>query len=292
MGKVKNREFWESATLNNRTFKYYYERLTELAMSMFKWEGLPDTVDERYLELSILATGTAVFFKDEDLSYLALKCLINGGFNVYHIPMNRRAYADNGYQKTLNEKNSVIIYDNMLHNNSTLPNIELFAKRLWNLDRAIDVNANAQKTPIVLKGTEAQILALKNAYMKYDGNMPVMFEDKSMDIKNAFDCITTNAPYVADRLYTLKTQIWNEALTFLGISNVNAIKKERLLTDEITRNLGGTLASRYSRLNARQQAAEQINRMFGLNISCDYRNDNIVEEIDDTITLEEGEENE
>ena len=71
----------------------------------------------------------------------------------------------------------------------------------------------------------------------------------------------------------MKTRIWNEALTYLGISNVNTVKKERLISDEVVRNSGGTIASRYSRLESRRQACEQINKMFGLDIWCDYRED-------------------
>ena len=150
--------------------------------------------------------------------------------------------------------------------------VQMFAKRLYNLDRAIDVNANAQKTPILLLCDESEKLTLENIYKEYDGNKPVIKGIKGLN-PNALQVLKTDAPYVADKLYTLKTQIWNEALTYLGISNINITKKERLITDEVTRNQGGTIASRYSRLQARRDACEQINKMFGLEIWCDYRED-------------------
>ena len=200
-----------------------------------------------------------------------MQCLINGKLNVYRIPINRRAFAVNGYQKKLTDKDSVIIFNNMLHTNSWL-DVKMFAKRLYNLDRIIDVNANAQKTPILIKGNEQQRLTLTNLYKEYDGNAPVIFADKSLDM-NVLQVLSTQAPYVADKIYQLKTQIWNEALTYLGISNVSFQKRERMVSDEVTRSQGGTVASRYSRLNARRQACEQINKMFGLNIECDFRED-------------------
>ena len=271
MGKVSDRQFWESAKLNNYSFKQYYNRLTELSVSMFEWKNMPDTIDIRFLELALFGDGLAVFFYDDVLGYLALRCAIGGQMNVYRIPTKRRAYAANGYNKNLDESNSVIIFNNYLHTNSML-DVELFARRLYNLDRAIDVNANAQKTPILVQCDENQRLTLKNVYMKYDGNEPVIFGDKNLN-PNSIKVLQTGAPYVADKLYQLKTQIWNEALTYLGISNINVTKKERLITDEVTRNQGGTMASRYSRLEARRQACDEINRKFGLNISCDYRED-------------------
>lgn len=289
MGRRKrDRAFWESADLNNASYIQYYDRLTELSISMFEWRNLPDTVDPRFLELTLFANGMAVFFKDEVEDYLALQCAISGPLNVYRIPIRRRAYAVNGYNRELDDKNSVIIYNNMLHKNSML-DVRMFARELYNLDRAISVNANAQKTPILLRCDENQRLTLENLYMDYDGNKPVIYGDKGLN-PNSLSVLKTDAPYVADKLYTLKTQKWNEALTYLGISNVNITKRERLITDEVTRNQGGTIASRYSRLQSRRMACEQINKMFGLNVQCDYREDyqEIVDaENSDTINPEE-----
>lgn len=264
-------KFWQSARRNNATYLQYYMHLAELAMSMFKWKNLPDTVDARFLELTLFEDGQIVFFKDEELGYLCLQCTVNGGFNVYRTPTNRRAYAVNGYQKNLTEADSVIIYNNFLRTNSML-DVRNFAERLYNIDRTIDVNINAQKTPILIKCDEQQRLTMLNTYQQYDGNQPVIFGDKALNT-NAFQVLNTGAPLVADKLYILKTQLWNECLTYLGISNINVQKKERLITDEVTRNQGGTIASRYARLEARRQACDQINMMFGLNISCDYRED-------------------
>lgn len=269
MSRKKDRQFWESAIMNNSTFRQYYNRLVELSISMFEWKNLPDTVDPRFLELTLFTDGQAVFFQDEVMGYLALQNATGGGFDVYRIPTNRRAYAVNGYQKQLDETDSVIIYNNYLHTNSML-DVQMFAKRLYNLDRAIDVNANAQKTPILLLCDDSERLTLENIYMQYDGNKPVIKGVKGLN-PNAFTALKTDAPYVADKLYQLKTQIWNEALTYLGISNINITKKERLITDEVTRNQGGTIASRYSRLQARREACKKINEMFGLKVWCDYQ---------------------
>lgn len=272
MGRRKHDIFDESMILNNLTYRQYLNRLTELAISMFEWKNLPDTVDARYLELHLFETGCMVYFKDEIIGDLCLDCIVNGRLDVYGNPLLRRAYSGyNNYQKLLKSNNSVIIWNNYLHGNSIL-DVEMFARRLYNIDRIIDVNANAQKTPVLLQGTEKQRLTLLNLYKEYDGNAPFIFGDKNLDI-NSLKAFSTNAPYVCDKLYQLKTQIWNEALTYLGISNINIQKKERLISDEVTRNQGGTIASRYSRLESRRQAVEKINDMFGTNIEVNYRED-------------------
>jgi hypothetical protein len=264
--------FGESAVMNNATYIQYFNRLVELSVSVFEWQGLPETVDPRYLELHLFQNGSVVYFRDEVMGDLCLDCIANGQFDVYGNPISRRAYSSyNQYQKTLNESDSVIIWNNYLRQPSVL-DVKMFAKRLYNLDRIIDVNANAQKTPVLIQGTEKQRLTLVNLYKEFDGNAPFIFGDKNLDL-NSLRAISTNAPYVADKLYQLKTQIWNEALTYLGISNLNIQKKERMITDEVQRNQGGTIASRYSRLEARREAVDKINRMFGTDISVDYRED-------------------
>lgn len=263
--------FWQSAKKNKRDYNMYYDRFTELAISMFEWKNLPPTIDERFMELALFGQGSVVFFKDEVMGFLALRCTLGGEFDVYNVPIRRRAYASNGYQNELTNENSVIIWNNQLHTN-TVNIINNFADVLYEIDTTIRVNAKAQKTPIVILADETQRLTMKNLYMKYEGNEPFIFGDKSLDL-NAIKVLNTNAPYNADKLYNLKSQYWNEAMTFLGISNTNIQKKERLISDEVLRNQGGTIASRYSRLEARRQACKAINEMFGLDVWCDFRED-------------------
>ena len=285
--------FSESLFQNNNQYGMYLERLTELAVSMFEWKNLPDTCDERFLELTLFTNGYAIFFEDEDLSrtglsdsdngsYLALPVATNGRWNVYNVPTKRRAYASNGYNKTLDANNSVMIYNNLLHTNSV--NIcRAYARRLYNLDRIVDVNANAQKTPVLILANEQQRLTMQQVYQKWDGNEPVIFGDRDLDMK-LVQALRTDAPYVADKIQSLKTELWNEVLTYLGISNISFQKKERMISDEVLRNQGGTIASRYSRLNARRQSADQINKMFGLNIEVNFRED--YREADDEIMFQ------
>lgn len=261
----------EAFLQNQRTYLQYVNRLTELSISMFDWKNLPSTIDARFLELALFNDGMAVFFKDEVMGYLGLQVMIGGALDVYRIPITRTAFAQNGYQMQLDTSNSVIIFNNMLHTNSLL-DVQEMSKRLYEIQRTIDVNVIQQKTPKIITCTENQRLVMKNLYAQYMGNEPFIFGDKNLDL-SGIKTLDTTSPYVADKLYELKAQYWNEALTYLGISNVNTVKKERMITDEVQRNLGGTIASRYSRLFMRQQACEQINEMFGLNISVDYRDD-------------------
>lgn len=260
---------WASADVNNRTFLQYYNRLTELAINMFEWKNLPSTIDPRWLELCLFSEGKALFFYDDVIGHLCLKCTLGGKLNVYQIPMERRAYASNGYNKKLSEKDSVIIYNNYLHS-GCMNDIEMYAYRLYEIERTIDVNVKAQKTPVAILCDEKQRLTMKNLYMQYDGNEPFIFGSKDLDLKGV-TTINTGAPFIGEELNRLKKEIFNEALTYLGVANINEQKKERLITDEVQRNMGGTIAQQFTRLNSRKEACQQINEMFGLDIDVDYR---------------------
>lgn len=275
MSRNKNTAFRSTLNENIRTYRLYLDQILEIAIARYKWNGLPKTIDERFLELTLCGkNGTVLFFNDENIGFLALPCTMNGRWNVYNIPIERRAYATNGYQATRDDTDSVIIYSNQLHNGMSVYNrLVQYAKDLYLIDSIIMINVNGQKTPLMLLSDEKQMLTLKNLYMKYDGNQPFIFGNRNDLNPNSIQALVTGAPYVADKLYALKQNIWNEVLTFLGVPNVQMNKKERLITDEVNRGLGGVFASRYSGLLSRRQACDQINEMFGLNISVEYRNE-------------------
>lgn len=258
--------------MNQLTYIDYLKRLQELAINMFEWKNLPFDIDPRFLELTLFTDGMAVFFYEDVMErYLALQCMIGGNLDVYRVPKVRRAYAVNGYNRELSDQNSVIIFNNYLREPS-FPTVQLYAHRLYEIERAIDVNVKGQKTPIMILCDESQRLTMRNLYSQYDGNEPFIFGSKSLDIAGV-QALNTDTPYVSDKLMLLKHQYWNEALTYLGIENSNTDKRERLITDEVQSNLGAVEAQRYVRLNMRRQACKQINRMFGLNIWVDFRQD-------------------
>ena len=261
-----------SAIQNARTFDYYFQRLSNIALSIFEWKNLPDHVDERWLEMSIFQNGMCLFFYDEDAGlYDALPCTIGGKLDNHNVPLLRRAYAANGYQAQRDSTNSVIIFHNYLHG-VPIWDLEMFATRLADYQRTIDVNVRAQKTPVLVLCDDNQKATWQNTMVQYEGNIPLIIGNNGMN-PNALTVLKSDAPFVADQIEELRVQVWNDAMSYLGVSNVNVTKKERLITDEVQRNMGGVLASRYSPLEMRKMACDQINKMFGLKVDVDYRED-------------------
>lgn len=274
---------------NNRIYLKWWDKLKKISVSRFKWNNLPDTIDERFLEMGLFNFGFMCFFQDEIIGHLALKCTMEGMLDVYDIPMLRRAYSNNGYQRLLNNTNSVIIFNNYLRTTG-IEVIEAYAYELYEINSTQMINAKAQKTPILLVGPEGQRLTLKNMYMQFDGNAPVIYGTDALQI-NDFKVLKTDAPFIVDKLQYVKSEIWNEALTALGVPNVTTTKQSTILNDQVERMQGGAFSSRYSDLEMRRQACREINRMFGLDISVEYRLDTDVSLYPDKQTPAKAREN-
>ena len=82
--------------MNSRSYINYYERLKNIAMNMFEWQNLPDSVDVRWLEWCLFEFGYCLFFEDEVMGYLTLNCSIGGRLNVYRTPTYYRPITPSG----------------------------------------------------------------------------------------------------------------------------------------------------------------------------------------------------
>ena len=263
----------EENFLNAWTTIDYLNRLKEYALNMFEWINLPKTVDARFIELVLFEEGKINFFEDRLIGFLALRVNESGKQNVYNEFDKKHIYANNGFSRVRNLRNSVTIYNNYLRT-PTYTTVNLYAIRLARVTRAIDLNIEAQKTPILITCPENQKLSLKNVYEQYKGNAPVIYTDSEFNL-DSIKVLKTDAPFVVDKLTLYKHDIWNEVMTFLGVNNSNQDKKERLVANEVDANDEQIEQARFNMLDARKDACKKINDMFGLNIDVKFRNDNV-----------------
>ena len=272
MKKISETEL--AMIINDRTMIDYIDRLKMLAISLFTWKDLDKyagTGASRFLELSLYEDGKGVFVKDSELGYMALKVNPSDKLNIYNLPTKVMAWSI-GYNKEFAFDDVVYIMNNELQK-PTREFMELFAYRLYETERTIDINLQAQKTPILIEGDTKTILTLKNVYMQYSGNTPFIFGNKQFDISNKLNVLKTDAPYIIDKLDIHKHQIFNDALTVLGIDNANTDKKERLITNEVESN--EQLITYYLNCfyKTRKKACDDIKEKFGLNISIELNKD-------------------
>ena len=270
--KANNREFIDTAYVNDQTYYDYLYRLKKIATSMFEWVNLPPSMNSRYIEETLYYLGTAALLWDDNYGFINTKCASAGEINIYGLPTKVNCYSY-GYQdmrmlytglnKTKDNKECIMVM-NTWDRTPTCSTLELFALRLYEAERTCDVNIKAQKTPVMLVVNDSQRLTMKNLYSQYDGNEPFIFGDKDSLSADTLKAIKTDAPYIADKLMEYKKEIWNEALTFLGINNLSLEKKERLITDEASSNNEVINMNLQSYLVPRKEACKLFNEKFGL----------------------------
>ena len=257
----------EAMLLNNATASDIYDRLMMLAISIFTWEGLDEVAGfgaSRFLEQSLFRYGKAVFIKDDEIGYKVMNATPSDKLNSYYLPIKVNAYSID-YNKTFDLDDCVYIMNNELQK-PTSSSIALFSKRLYETERTIDVNLHAQRTPIIIEGSKNTMLTLKNAYMQFDGNVPVIYGNKEFNLDSKLNVLHTDAPFVIDKLENYKHELQNDCMTFLGINNANTQKRERLITDEVNSN--NDLINYYLNCfyKTRKQACDLINKKYGLKI--------------------------
>lgn len=281
--------------LNNITYTNYFYRLMLIARSLFKWNNLPNGINEKWIERYLFSEGSCVFYKDPIIGYMVAKIGNTGALNYYDEPTTISPYATNYLyenKKTddqlMNGEDCVIIRNNA-DCIPTFPMIQLYSADLTNIKRTIDTNIEGQKMPIIIKCTDKQKLSLKQAIKQKQDNEPVIYGDKNLNTED-INVLKTDTPIVFDKLQVQKTNVLNECLTFLGINNANTDKRERLVTNEVDSNNEMIQINSDVMLETRKQACKEINKMFGLNISVERRNDLKIDliESDEDIELKEG----
>lgn len=275
-----NYQFVDNLLVNDATFIDYLERFKKVALSVFEWVNLPPSMNAMWLEKCLYYNGQASLLKDKDYGFINTNCCSNGKLNIYGLPTNLNCYSFEyqsnrklytgliegltDAQKEAREFYECILVQNNWERTPTCGSMELFALRLYEAERTADVNIKAQKTPVLLLVDETQRLTMENMYMQYDGNKPFIFGDKKNLNPDSLRSIKTDAPFIADKIIDYKKEIWNEALTFLGINNIMVDKKERLITDEANSNNELINLNLQSYLAPRQEACRQFNEKFGL----------------------------
>ena len=278
--KSQSYKFEDSLIVNDATYIDYLNRFRRIALSMFEWVNLPKSMDARYLEQCLYYNGQASLLFDKKYGFINTKCAGSGYVNIYGLPDRFNCYSygyssmrklytglnplltDNQFE---NQKNyECVLVMNNFDRTPTAGSMELFAWRLYLAQRTCDVNISGQRFPVMIVGDEKQRLMLENLYNQYNGNQPFIFGNKNQLNDDMLKAIKTDSPYVADKITEYKKEIWNEALTYLGINNISVQKKERLTESESNENNELVNLNLQSMLAPRLEACRQFNEKYGL----------------------------
>jgi hypothetical protein len=261
---------------NKREYILWEQYFINLQLNMFEWVGLPETVNERYLEWVLLNDAEALFFYDNQYGFLALPTFGGSNLNVYYEPTTRRAQGNN-YAKEFPIDECVLIRDNA-RSFPAIQYIRVYAEKVSDSGRTIDVYSKTMKRPFGIYCDKDDTLTVKTLYDKVSDNEVIVVGDKRLaDLNNKL------APNPMDgnsltALWRNHHELLDEYLTLFGINNANTEKRERLITSEVESNNQLIQLNMDLRLDWRKRACEEINKMFALNISCELRHDYIEEQ--------------
>lgn len=269
--KSINSEFSDAMLMNSATYNDYLERMKKIALSMFEWVNLPDTMNARYLEMCLYYNGQAGLLWDEDYSFINTQVADAGYINIYGLPtkLNCYSYSYNKERElyipgsNLPPEEEVILVMNNFQRVPTASTISLYAERLAEAQRACDINIKSTKTPVLILTDKNSELSMRNMYAEYDGNSPVIFGDRNLLADNAVTVLKTEAPFLANDIRLYMREVWNDFLSFLGISNLSE-KRERLISSEADSNNELVNMNMQSYLIPRKQACKEFNEKFGL----------------------------
>lgn len=278
--KNKNRYLQADFNPSNSSMLYwhYFNLFYNLALSVHTWNNLPSGMDARFLERSLVGNGCALIAYDPEIvdvngygdGFFNSDVTFDGTLNIYNNPIKYRAVTCTGYNKqfSLYDNDSIIVFNNYSRT-PDIYDIDMFVCRIVNIMSAIDVNIEAQKTPVFVAGNDKVRLSMANIVNKIASNIPFISikETARLNIDN-IKVLKTEAPYVVDKLQAYKKELISEYFNFLGIDNFYTTKKERNVSGEIDSNSNAIYAEGLSRLKMRQMACDRFNELFpGYNIS-------------------------
>lgn len=295
---IENAKYFTSVT-----YSTWFNRLYNIAISRFEWLNLPDTCNEKFIEQVLFFNGFMVGYKDTALnSFLIMPCTNNSVLDIFGYPAKVNAYGYNGYMAqnltpytiTLGQEptraDAALLYANYSRC-PDLPAVLYFARKLTKIDRTIDVNINVQKTPYIISCGENQRLTVTNMFKQVDNFEPAIITTKfyGLNGEKPINVMDLKPPFVADKMQTLKRQVYQEALTYLGIEANTSEKAERQVTEELTANMGETESMRQSPLASRKQFCKEFNKIYGTNIDVKFRSDLQLSQIMENGGLTDGE---
>lgn len=284
-GRKQNRAINQQAA----TEQMYVRVLTELCANRFEWKNLPDSVDVRFLETNLIWRGLAVFYQDTNSGqYFVVQGAGSGATNFLDQPIQYTVIGPDMQTTTLRavpsydatptgdvgerrDAECVPIWCNYMRT-PDLDIIRLAATRLAKMDRSIEITSDNMRKTKVVNAPEDQRLSYINALKQLEEGQPTIMGSPALDMGNVQVLDLGVDPLTLPNLMIAKSKLWNEYMGLLGINNANQDKKERLVAAEVGANDEQVEATRRIALNARQQAADQINKLFGLTIEVDYYN--------------------
>ena len=256
---------------NLKTTEMYKKQFISLAENVFNIKNLEKYapfMDYSYVNKELVYKGCIAFFMDEYLGLLALPYVNLGKLDLYGRPIDIQVIGRNGYTRKLKYGEYVLMWDNR-SKQPLIYDILQYSERISLITRTIDINVSQQRTPRFWKTKTENRKTIEDLINGVSANDEAITTYDNLNLDET-TVVLAPAPFVADKLSEQKDKIWNEFLRLIGIANTSFQKKERNIRDEVFISQAGTIASRFTRFNARVDAINKINEKWNLDLEVEY----------------------
>lgn len=266
--------YWQSAAFNQRAFAKNLDIALALAMNRFRWHGLPDTCDARYLELQLHKLGIATIARHPDTgAWVSVMATLSGDVDMYGLPITWQAIGQNGranFPVKAAENGELVFYSSTRVNPWNA--LEMYARKLTHYERTEDINLTHQHTPWVLIAPQEKRQEIINLYKQIDGGEPAIIGDgRMLDMVSKIQAVNTGVPFIGEELALARQNVFNQMLLYLGIPHLAFEKGERMIEDEARANTAPTNVMLTNCLQARRDAVKKLSKL-----SADFRNVEVV----------------
>lgn len=260
-------DFSDKKNCINTHIRYMLNR----TQSMFKWDGLPDTIPQRNLELIIQCNGCAAFYKHNGELY-AFSGGLGGEPNPYYMP-TIFTIANPALKLSVNaeiDKDCVIVPNDAMYL-GLLPLFSKYATSITENELSIMVALINSRIPALISSDNDGATKSAEKYIDdiKEGKLGVIASQAF------FEGIKTQ-PYGANantNIITnlIESQQYLRATWFndLGLNANYNMKRESINSGESQLNDDALLPLIDNMLECRKKAVEKINKMFDTSISVD-----------------------
>ena len=277
-----NQDVISADILNNFTFIDFFDRLKRVATSIFKWKNLPETMNERWLELCLFYKGMAGILKHDNYGIINTEASWSGNIDIYGLPTLVYCYSTSFFSEQRvrydgkvsieelskiygiqndNLKEAILVMNN-IDMQPTFIAMELFAYRLYKVQRTIDINLDLIKKPFIIGCNEQDKLSMQKFMMDVENNQNMIFATADFDPSNSIKIFDLNVNNHIEELENEKRAILSEALTTLGVNSILVDKAERLISDEGKKDNEFINYNLQYYWKQRKEACEQFNKLF------------------------------
>ena len=271
----------------DRARSNYIRYMLNRTQSMFKWEGLPETIPARILELYLQTNGNACFYKHEGNLYVFIGGR-GGTPDVYYMPT---IYTIANPALKLDVQANIDINCVVMPNDSMymglMPMFERYATSMCEIDLSLDIATVNARIIDLISATDDRTRASAIEFLDNvrDGELGVISSNEFLDGLRTAPYGATGHQTITDLIELMQ---YNKASWFneLGLNANYNMKRESLNSSESQLNNDALLPLVDDMLKCRQTFAEKVNEMFGTDISVSLNSS--WEDNEQELLLEQG----